>query len=967
MRPFTWCLVLATIPAALADDAAAFFDDSSVREIRIYFDDPAWYNTLLAAHRTPEDPYFPCRFQSGGVTIPRIGCRFKGNSSFQRNGIKKPFKLDFNRYDENATFLGLKKLNVNNFDLSPDFMREKLLHDLAGKYVTALRSVYVRLYVNDNFYGLYLAVEQPDKVMMQSRFGKDEDGNLYEGEEQMGAGRLPDLSWLGPDPAPYRPIYLLKTNETANDYSGLIRFIDILNNTPAAELPSRIEAIADVEDWLTWMGINNLVVNLDSYIGVAAEYYLYHRTRDGRFIHIQWDHNESFGITGDGTPRITTPATTDPFYLPAGAARPGGLPTSPSRPLLTKLWAVDAYKRLYLQTLARVLRESFNPPAMSARITQLADMIRPHVAADPNKAYTTAQFETNLNSTVGSIPGLRQFIDGRYTFLRNYLNSQTQPSDLRINELVTINSGATRDNAGDADPWVELYNLGPGPIDTRGYYLSDDPANPTKWPLPARTLADGEYLVVWLDNEPSEGDRHASFRLNENGGALHLFSPAAGASAIDTVAYSNLRAGQSFMRVGWFGTRWSVTAVPSAGAANTLVAAEETSTGTGRLKINEFMADNKTTLEDPAEPGAFEDWFEIHNPGPTEIDMAGMYLSDNPSNPAKYRVPSSVKVPAGGYVVFWADNDTGQGPTHTNFALDADREHILITDTDGVTLIDSISYSTQQEDVSFGRAADGADVWTIFKPATPGASNANPYASWVTNAASFRLGPLAPASIASAFGQGIASGVVAAQSNPLPVSLSGVTVSVADSANVTHAAPLYFVSPGQVNFLIRPEVAPGRAKIVLRKQDGGTLEGDLLIARVGPGMFSANATGEGVGLIAAVKVDAANGQSIVPVFSYDAAQQKIVPTPLSLGDATDRIYLTVYGTGFRGRTELARVNAQVGDIDIPVLFAGEQPEYVGLDQLNIGPLPRALAGKGSVEVELTVNGTRSNRVTITIQ
>jgi spore coat protein CotH len=162
-----------------ADQAAAFFDDSEVREIRLYFDSTGWYNTLFQSHqRDPNDPYFPARFRFGATTIEKIGARFKGNSSFQRNGVKKPFKLDFNEYDSNATFMGLKKLNLHNGDLQPDYLHEKLFLEFASKYVAAMRSVHVRLYVNDVYYGLYLAVEQPDNVMMRSRYGDDEDGNL---------------------------------------------------------------------------------------------------------------------------------------------------------------------------------------------------------------------------------------------------------------------------------------------------------------------------------------------------------------------------------------------------------------------------------------------------------------------------------------------------------------------------------------------------------------------------------------------------------------------------------------------------------------------------------------------------------------------------------------------------------------------------------------------------------------------
>lgn len=72
----------------------------------------------------------------------------------------------------------MKKLNLHNGDLQPDFPHERLFLDSAGKHIAAMRSAHVRLYVNDVYCGLHLAVEQPDKTMMQSRFGDDEDGNL---------------------------------------------------------------------------------------------------------------------------------------------------------------------------------------------------------------------------------------------------------------------------------------------------------------------------------------------------------------------------------------------------------------------------------------------------------------------------------------------------------------------------------------------------------------------------------------------------------------------------------------------------------------------------------------------------------------------------------------------------------------------------------------------------------------------
>jgi uncharacterized protein (TIGR03437 family) len=959
---------------ALTDRAAAFFDDSAVRELRLYFDNPNWYNLMVQNHQNQGqtgDPYIPCRFKWGAIELPQIGCRFKGNSSFRRNGIKRPFKLDFNEFG-NTNFLGLTKLNLQTNDLSPDFMREKLFAEFAGKFVTSLRMVHVRLYVNDAYYGLYTAMEQPDKNMMESRFGNNEDGNLWEGNEMLmaGAAGRPDLVWRGSDPAVYQRIYELETNVERNDYSQLVQFLDVLNNTPLAELPARFEPIADVEQMLTWIALNHLFVNLDSYVNDAGEYYLYDRSRDGKFIMVTWDHNESFGTTGDGTPNIANPFTFDVFWLPANAT------TTNQRPLAQKLWAVPEYRRLYLRILAKLLREGFNSESFSARITQLANLIRPHVLEDPNKVTTNAQFELNLNEQttapgggVGGglrIFGLNQFVRERYNYLRPWLNGQAQASDVRLNELVVVNAGGYKDNAGDADPWVELHNLGPGPVMTNTFYLTDDAANPTKWQLPARTLADGEFLILWLDGETDEGDTHANFRPAAAGGRLYLFNSQ---TQLDTVTYPTLQSGQAYARLGHYGSDWAATFQPTPTLGNPAAGSSPTTPtqGTGQLLINEIMADNEDTYPDPQEPGVFEDWFEVFNPGASAVDMSGMYITDNLNNPTKWRVPNGVTIPARGYLVFIADNETAQGNLHTSWQLSADGEAIGIFGSNGTTLIDSYTFGVQQGDVSIGRVTDGDGAWSIFQPATPGRANTAAYTNWILSAASFNLGALAPSGIASLFGQNLAASTVSATSTPLPTTLGGVTVAITDNNNVTRNAPLFFVSAGQINFQLPAELAAGRARVAIRRSDGTGVNGEVLVKTVAPGLFAANANGQGPGAIVGLRVDAANAQSFFATTRYDAAQQRSVAVPVNLGAATDRVFLLLFGSGIRGVTALADVSIEVGGAAVPVTFAGAQGDLAGLDQVNIGPLPRSLAGRGEVTIVMTVDSKRSNRVTVTIQ
>jgi uncharacterized protein (TIGR03437 family) len=92
-----------------------------------------------------------------------------------------------------------------------------------------------------------------------------------------------------------------------------------------------------------------------------------------------------------------------------------------------------------------------------------------------------------------------------------------------------------------------------------------------------------------------------------------------------------------------------------------------------------------------------------------------------------------------------------------------------------------------------------------------------------------------------------------------------------------------------------------------------------------------------------------------------------VPVPVSLGAQTDRVFLVLYGTGIRNVRALSRVEARVGGTAVPVTFAGAQGQFIGLDQVNVGPLPRTLAGAGTATIVLTVDGFPANTVTVQIE
>ena len=260
---------------------------------------------------------------------------------------------------------------------------------------------------------------------------------------------------------------------------------------------------------------------------------------------------------------------------------------------------------------------------------------------------------------------------------------------------------------------------------------------------------------------------------------------------------------------------------------------------------------------------------------------------------------------------------------------------------------------------------DGADDLAIGVPgenASRGAVNVVygllPFA--ITNAASFELGPAAPAAIVSMFGQGLASSTAIATMTPLPTMLSGTTVEVTDSSGVTRPCPLFFVSDGQINFQIPPGTATGPATITVRRSGRGPLTGQLQVEDVAPGLFTANAQGNGAPAAAYLRIAEDGTRTQMPMFEGNNPQ----PLPIDLGPPGDQIFLLLAGTGIRGFR--SPVTASIEGIDVPVLDARAQGEFVGLDQVNIGPLPRNLP-KGNINLRLTADGRETNTVTVNIQ
>jgi len=298
---------------------------------------------------------------------------------------------------------------------------------------------------------------------------------------------------------------------------------------------------------------------------------------------------------------------------------------------------------------------------------------------------------------------------------------------LWLNEVQPQNLTGAVDNFGEREPWIELYNAGTNALSLDGFALSDGHDNLARWPFPTNTLiAGGGFLMVWADGESGESngdDLHTEFRLQPTGGTVTLARMLEGVpQLLDHLDYGAVPADQAYgsllddhpldRRVLW-------PATP--GQANRVAPAV-------RAAINEWMASNisATGIADPAD-SAYQDWFELYNPGDDPVNLEGWYLSDAWTNRFKFAIPAGYLVPAHGYLLIWADEETEQNSPsqpdlHVDFKLSNEGEYIALSRPDG-SVSDFVAFGAQADGVGQVRYPDGAAAVFVTAFPTPRARN----------------------------------------------------------------------------------------------------------------------------------------------------------------------------------------------------------------------------------------------------
>lgn len=397
LLPFLFLLfILKTNSSGAQTEGDAFFGTAQVHDIYMSFPQANYWDSLVAY--MPMEQYLKAGITIDGTAFSDVGIKFKGNSSYSNPSQKKPFKVDLNEFVSGQKIDGLKKFNLNNGFKDPSFMREKLALDFYREHgLAAPRCAYARVYLNGVYWGLYTFVEEVNKTFLDDddRFG-NKQGNLFKGDPSG------DLKWLGAATSPYYAKYELHTNETANDWSDLIHFIDNINNSGSFFYDS-LETVFNTNSFIGQWAALNVFVNLDSYIGSGHNYFVYHDTLSDKFEWVSWDVNESFGNFNMGLTN-TQMKNLSMFHVSSPAS---------SRPLVQKMLTVPAYKNELISIICQWMETDFTNAVLDPKIDSLANAIRADVYADTKKFFSNADFDNNLAADVGMTMGIKSFIAER--------------------------------------------------------------------------------------------------------------------------------------------------------------------------------------------------------------------------------------------------------------------------------------------------------------------------------------------------------------------------------------------------------------------------------------------------------------------------------------------------------------------------------------------------------------------------
>lgn len=428
--------------------AAHIFQEDTVNEINIEIDEADWQDML---ENPLKEEYHKANVTINGETVGNVAIRTKGNNSLtsvaNSDSDRYSFKLDFDYYDNNGNYYGLKKLCLNNNYSDNSSMREYISYKIMGEMgLDVPECAYSHITVNGEEWGLYLAVEPVDEVFLAAHFA-DATGDLYKPEGKGGTGA--NLVYNGDDISAYTGLNL-KTNLNSSDGKEILALMQALEDGEG------LEEVLDVEKALKYIAANVALANFDSYLGnTTHNFYLYEE--NGRFTIIPWDMNLAFGGFGGGEVDIYEPtkqsmggfgggdkrkdtqdndavtnaventkaqADANNQPQPHNNADMRGMPSMDSgeKPLVTTLLENETYRSMYEGYLKEIAEKYFTQEYMTELVTKIHDLIAPYVQNDPTAFCTYEEFEQACSTDPTDQYSLVYYVVNMAESIENQLN-----------------------------------------------------------------------------------------------------------------------------------------------------------------------------------------------------------------------------------------------------------------------------------------------------------------------------------------------------------------------------------------------------------------------------------------------------------------------------------------------------------------------------------------------------------------
>ena len=370
-------------------------------------------------------PYAKTKVVIDGLSLPDTGMRFKGNSSyrFASRGLKRPFKIDTNRFAKGQKLHGRTKLNFSNAFLDSAFMKEKLGYELyhaAGMPTPGVGWADVTLTIEGlgkkKPLGIYVIIEQMDDRYIGQNLGKASKGSLLMKPES-----VDDWRYLGEEPKAYERYNIKLGEKNVDQIRRFAKLLKLVEQGSDDEFAREIGKRMNLEQFAGYLAATSILVNIDSYIGMPHNYYLLMDKADGRLRMLPWDLNETFGtFTMGRSPEMLAKWDIDRPWIS-------------KRRLSERLFETESFRKRYRTAVAKLMKEHFTEEKLFERIDTFEKAITPHIKKDEiGKGFSGMKMGINgdsngVNKAVDRrVFAIKPFILQRITSVNDQLTGKTE-------------------------------------------------------------------------------------------------------------------------------------------------------------------------------------------------------------------------------------------------------------------------------------------------------------------------------------------------------------------------------------------------------------------------------------------------------------------------------------------------------------------------------------------------------------